>query len=538
MVLTELANRARITRRPFDNDPALGLHSPGVQLSAGRQRRARRHPLTWTVSEFAALLLQRATVIAGLLNDAEQRGKLLELADHIWDHLAARRLDGGRGRNLWDQPSKVFGQLTIELRRSRPGTTPNASWRGWSPRPTCSSRPPLRSQRLADYGARPAQRGRAPLRPRAADRRRRGAGRACARRCSIARVNLQRAREIVQRPAGHGRHAGQHRPDRARRARRRPARRERGGLRCCLRDLRQGRHRPVGDQQQRALPQRAAGQRRLLPRLRLRLADRRRDLRHPGDGARHHGRRPALLPARRGRRPARASTSGRSPTAPACADRPPGAGRLVLLPGDSGGGEFPRHRRARSSAAPPVPAAGRGVRPLPGRPQRRPVVRHRDGARGDGAAGAARRPHPLAGLPPLDPPARHRRGRPGLRRAGHPRHRRASAATTSAELADALRFVRTAVVDPDSPELAGPAARRRWPGCATATATWPSWPAGARSAGRSLLGDVPLDPVLQWREQLISDNDVWSRRIANRETLEAFDSLAKKIVDDAAWETL
>ena len=44
MVLAELANRARITRRPFDNDPALGLHSPGVQLEPDRQRRARRHP--------------------------------------------------------------------------------------------------------------------------------------------------------------------------------------------------------------------------------------------------------------------------------------------------------------------------------------------------------------------------------------------------------------------------------------------------------------------------------------------------------------
>ena len=86
-----------------------------------------------------------------------------------------------------------------------------------------------------------------------------------------------------------------------------------------LRDLRQGRHRPVGDQQQHALPQRAAGQRRLLSRLRLRLADGRGDLQHPGDAARHHPGRPALLPARHGRRPARASRSGRSPTGPACA---------------------------------------------------------------------------------------------------------------------------------------------------------------------------------------------------------------------------
>ena len=63
--------------------------------------------------------------------------------------------------------------------------------------------------------------------------------------------------------------------------------------------------------------------------------------------------------------------------------------------------------------------------------------------------------------------------------------------------------------------------------------------ASGHKVGRTLLlATIPLDPVLQWREQLISDNDVWSRRIANRETLESFDSLAKKIVDDAAWETL
>ncbi len=110
-------------------------------------------------------------------------------------------------------------------------------------------------------------------------------------------------------------------------------------------------------------------------------------------------------------------------------------------------------------------------------------------------------------------------------------------ATTHAELAEALRFVRTAVVDPDSPELEGlRAAQVAWlRDCDRDLAEL----ASGHKVGRTLLlATVPLDPVLQWREQLISDNDVWSRRIANRETLEAFDSLAKKIVDDAAWETL
>ncbi|MGH3773716.1 MAG: hypothetical protein ACRDRW_20390, partial [Pseudonocardiaceae bacterium] len=57
--------------------------------------------------------------------------------------------------------------------------------------------------------------------------------------------------------------------------------------------------------------------------------------------------------------------------------------------------------------------------------------------------------------------------------------------------------------------------------------------------GRSrLLGDVPLDPVLQWREQLISDDDTYASQIANPETVEAFEQLATKLFDDDAWRGL
>ena len=37
------------------------------------------------------------------------------------------------------------------------------------------------------------------------------------------------------------------------------------------------------------------------------------------------------------------------------------------------------------------------------------------------------------------------------------------------------------------------------------------------------------NPVLQWREQLITDSDVWARHVANQATIEAFDAIAKKI---------
>ncbi|MGK5679759.1 SCO2523 family variant P-loop protein [Actinoplanes sp. URMC 104] len=105
------------------------------------------------------------------------------------------------------------------------------------------------------------------------------------------------------------------------------------------------------------------------------------------------------------------------------------------------------------------------------------------------------------------------------------------------DLADSLRFVHTAVVDPDSVELAGLQAEQvAWlRACDSSLKDL----AGQLRVGRSLLlGSVPLDPVLQWREQLISDNDVLMRGIANPSTRSAFESLARKIIDDSAWEPL
>ncbi|MDG4821793.1 SCO2523 family variant P-loop protein [Asanoa sp. WMMD1127] len=216
--------------------------------------------------------------------------------------------------------------------------------------------------------------------------------------------------------------------------------------------------------------------------------------------------------------------------------RPPGAGRLVLLPGDSGGGEFPITKEmidrcarlflhleeefdlllvdlsaGRSYATEMVLAAtaSEALRNI----RTRWLVFHR-----------WTRQHVLAAAGLVY-------GERGILHTG------VSHGHDRDELANALRFVRTAVVNPDSPELEG---------LRPAQVAWLrdvdrdlSELASSRKVGRTLLlGSIPLDPVLQWREQLISDNDVWSRRIANRETLEQFDSLAKKIVDDAAWETL
>jgi len=95
----------------------------------------------------------------------------------------------------------------------------------------------------------------------------------------------------------------------------------------------------------------------------------------------------------------------------------------------------------------------------------------------------------------------------------------------------------TAVVDPDAPELSGlRAAQVAWlRDCNVELQEL----AGRGRVGRTtMLGVVPLDPVLQWREQLISDNDVLTRNVANQQTVDAFSTIAKRLMDDSAWEGL
>lgn len=113
LILEELANRGRLNRRPLHNDPALDLHAPGVRLRLRGSEEAGDHPIGWLVSNFAPLLLKRTVAIAGLVRDTELRGRLLALADNVWDHLLVRRLNDGPGRDLWDQPADVFDQLSV-----------------------------------------------------------------------------------------------------------------------------------------------------------------------------------------------------------------------------------------------------------------------------------------------------------------------------------------------------------------------------------------------------------------------------------------
>jgi hypothetical protein len=213
--------------------------------------------------------------------------------------------------------------------------------------------------------------------------------------------------------------------------------------------------------------------------------------------------------------------------------RPPGAGRLILFPGDTGGGEFPSSPEVvqqcvklllrleeefelclidlsagRSHAADMVLAAT-------AEPEFRSVVSrwlvfHR-----------WTRQH-------IDAAAALVFGDRGIVEAGVAHGHERSALTNS------IRFVRTVVLDPKAPELAGlRAAQAAWLQDCNAKL---QRRASQRGIGRTLvLGSVPLDPVLQWHEQLITDNDVVERQIANRQTVDAFIALADRLLDDEAW---
>lgn len=111
-VLTELANRARLTRRPLLDDRAMELHAPGIRLKLfGAENLGPR--IDWIVSDFSAMLLKRTIALAALARGTELRERLLRLVDDIWDHLLKRRLSGGPATGLWDVAAGAFPGLPV-----------------------------------------------------------------------------------------------------------------------------------------------------------------------------------------------------------------------------------------------------------------------------------------------------------------------------------------------------------------------------------------------------------------------------------------
>ncbi|MEV6842216.1 SCO2523 family variant P-loop protein [Actinoplanes sp. NPDC051411] len=212
--------------------------------------------------------------------------------------------------------------------------------------------------------------------------------------------------------------------------------------------------------------------------------------------------------------------------------RPAGAGRLTLLPGDSGQGEFSSTPEivdrctellvrmdeefdlviidlsAGRSYATEIVLAATARPELRGVPSRWIVFHRWTRQHIIAASGLVRGPQGI-----LDTGAE----------CGHDRD----------ALTEAIRFVRTAVLDPSAPDTGLRLEQLAWLDvCNRGLHEL----ASRTGVGRvNLLGEVPLDPVLQWREQLISNDDVWLHRTANERTVNAFEDLAKKIVDENSW---
>ncbi|MDN3028387.1 SCO2523 family variant P-loop protein [Streptomyces sp. S.PB5] len=97
-----------------------------------------------------------------------------------------------------------------------------------------------------------------------------------------------------------------------------------------------------------------------------------------------------------------------------------------------------------------------------------------------------------------------------------------------------IRFVRAAVPDPDS---------SLWSHVSPAQSAWMQMYderlrrlASELGVGDTvLLGTVPLEPILQWREQLITEEEVVATKIANKETLDALEAIAGRLTDDTHW---
>jgi hypothetical protein len=213
--------------------------------------------------------------------------------------------------------------------------------------------------------------------------------------------------------------------------------------------------------------------------------------------------------------------------------RPAGSGQLVLLPGERGGGDFPANRQIGNRCTDLLLrlnaefdlvmidlSAGRGHAtelvldaislPETSGIEVRWLIHHR-----------WTRQHLLAAAELVY-------GRHGILAAGTAR------GLDEERLRGALRFLRVAVPDPESPPWALlPPAQAAWTRRCDEDLTRL---ASALDLGSgTTLGSVPYEPLLAWREQLVTEEDVLGSRIANLRTSVAFEEIAARLTDDTCW---
>lgn len=114
-VLTELAERGRITRRAASDDPAIALHSPGLRLTLSPAQGAVSHPeMHRPIRDFGPMLFARTQRAIRRSRDVSTQNMLTDLAEGTLEHLWQRRIKTGYGAGLWDDPSQVYPNLADE----------------------------------------------------------------------------------------------------------------------------------------------------------------------------------------------------------------------------------------------------------------------------------------------------------------------------------------------------------------------------------------------------------------------------------------
>ncbi|MCX4762036.1 SCO2524 family protein [Streptomyces sp. NBC_01275] len=111
-VMERLAERGRITSGTTREDPAIGLHNPGVTLPLlGSEDIG--PAMKWTMGDFSAQLLKRTIQLGALSRSIGSQDRLLRLSEDILDHLWQRRVNDGEGVGLWDNVHAVYPESPV-----------------------------------------------------------------------------------------------------------------------------------------------------------------------------------------------------------------------------------------------------------------------------------------------------------------------------------------------------------------------------------------------------------------------------------------